>query len=137
MVASAVAAWTTQSEHAAKITQKKIVMRNSIFWDIMPCSPLKVNQHFGGTCCLHLQPLLATCFTFISCSAYSLALKLEVTCSSKMSVDFQLTTFQTIFQRIELFITTTMRTSNPIKIVVILFQALIVVLLVLPGVTSL
>jgi hypothetical protein len=24
-------------------------------WDITPCSPLKVNRHFGGTCRLHLQ----------------------------------------------------------------------------------
>jgi hypothetical protein len=26
-----------------------------IFWDITPCSPLKVNRRFGGTCRLHLQ----------------------------------------------------------------------------------
>jgi hypothetical protein len=26
-----------------------------IFWDKTPCSPLKVNRRFGGTCCLHLQ----------------------------------------------------------------------------------
>jgi hypothetical protein len=30
-------------------------MKTSIFWDIMSCSPLKVNQRCGGTCCLHLQ----------------------------------------------------------------------------------
>jgi hypothetical protein len=27
----------------------------TIFWDIAPCSPLKVNRCFGGKCCLHLQ----------------------------------------------------------------------------------
>jgi hypothetical protein len=27
-----------------------VVMKSSVFWDIMPCSLLKVNQHFGGTC---------------------------------------------------------------------------------------
>jgi hypothetical protein len=27
----------------------------SIFWDITPCSLLKVNRRFGGTCRLHLQ----------------------------------------------------------------------------------
>jgi hypothetical protein len=27
----------------------------SIFWDITPCSPLKVNLRFGGACRLHLQ----------------------------------------------------------------------------------
>jgi hypothetical protein len=26
-----------------------------IFWDIILCSPLKVNQSFRGTCCLHLH----------------------------------------------------------------------------------
>jgi hypothetical protein len=28
-------------------------MKNYIFWDITPCSPLKVNRHFGGTCHIH------------------------------------------------------------------------------------
>jgi hypothetical protein len=32
-----------------------VVMKNSIFWDIMRCIPLKANPHFGGTCLLHLQ----------------------------------------------------------------------------------
>jgi hypothetical protein len=27
----------------------------SIFWDIMPCSPLEVNRRFGGTCHVHFQ----------------------------------------------------------------------------------
>jgi hypothetical protein len=26
-----------------------VVMKNTIFWDITPCSPLKVNRRFGGT----------------------------------------------------------------------------------------
>jgi hypothetical protein len=30
-------------------------MRNSIFWDITPCSPLKVNRRFEGTYRLHLH----------------------------------------------------------------------------------
>jgi hypothetical protein len=30
-------------------------MKNSIFWDITPCRPLKVNRRFGGTCYLHPQ----------------------------------------------------------------------------------
>jgi hypothetical protein len=30
-------------------------MKNSAFWDITPCTPLKVNRRFGGICCLHLQ----------------------------------------------------------------------------------
>jgi hypothetical protein len=30
-------------------------MKNTIFWDITPCSPLKVNRRFGGTYHLHLK----------------------------------------------------------------------------------
>jgi hypothetical protein len=32
-----------------------VVMKSTIFWDITPCSPLKVNRRFGGTYHLHLQ----------------------------------------------------------------------------------
>jgi hypothetical protein len=32
-----------------------VVMRSSIFWNTMPCSLLKANRRFGGTCNLHLQ----------------------------------------------------------------------------------
>jgi hypothetical protein len=32
-----------------------VVMKNSIFLDTMSCSPLKVNQCFGETCCVCLQ----------------------------------------------------------------------------------
>jgi hypothetical protein len=32
-----------------------VVKKNCVFWDITPCSPLKVIQHFGGTCQLHHQ----------------------------------------------------------------------------------
>jgi hypothetical protein len=30
-------------------------MNSAIFWDIKPCSPLKVNRHFGGMYRLHIQ----------------------------------------------------------------------------------
>jgi hypothetical protein len=30
-------------------------MKSTIFWNIIPCSPLKVNWCFWGTYCLHLQ----------------------------------------------------------------------------------
>jgi hypothetical protein len=30
-------------------------MKSSVFWDIMLCSPLKVNKYFEGKCCLHFQ----------------------------------------------------------------------------------
>jgi hypothetical protein len=32
-----------------------VFMKSSVFWDLVPCSPLKVNWCFGGTCNLHLQ----------------------------------------------------------------------------------
>jgi hypothetical protein len=31
------------------------LMKSAIFWDITPCSQLTVNRHFGGTYHLHLQ----------------------------------------------------------------------------------
>jgi hypothetical protein len=52
-----------------------VVIKSSIFWDITPRSPLKVNRRFGGTC----RPI----FT---------ALKMEVPRSSETSVDFQRST---------------------------------------------
>jgi hypothetical protein len=32
-----------------------MVMKSNIFWDITPCSPLKVNRRFGGAYRLNLQ----------------------------------------------------------------------------------
>jgi hypothetical protein len=32
-----------------------VVMKSSIFWDVTPCSPLKLKRRFGETCGLHLQ----------------------------------------------------------------------------------
>jgi hypothetical protein len=32
-----------------------VVMKSTIFWDIMPCSPLKANRHFRRTYRLHFQ----------------------------------------------------------------------------------
>jgi hypothetical protein len=73
----------------------------SIFWDVTPCSPLKVNWHFKRTCHVHLQGWRISqarnqheegskhSFMLVSCLAYSLTLKMEVICSSKISVHFQ------------------------------------------------
>jgi hypothetical protein len=81
-----------------------VVMKNTIFWDITPCSPLSVNR-FGGIYRLHLpcrrirRARLQSesswkaelCFTLVSCSAYSSTLKIEAICSSE-TVDTQRTT---------------------------------------------
>jgi hypothetical protein len=61
--------------------------KSTVFWDITPCSSSKVNRRFGGN-----QRSLLPFFTLVSCSAYSLTLKMEETYSSETSVDFQLTT---------------------------------------------
>jgi hypothetical protein len=33
----------------------KSIAKSTIFWDMKPCRPLKVNRCFGGTCRLYLQ----------------------------------------------------------------------------------
>jgi hypothetical protein len=83
-----------------------VVTKSSLFWDITPCSPLKDNRRFGGTCLLHLQGwrisqarnhvCLPPAFTLVSCLAYSSTLKIEETWSSETSVDFQRTTWRYI-----------------------------------------
>jgi hypothetical protein len=79
-------------------------LKSSIFWDITPCSPLKINHCSGRTYHRHLQGRRISrainqhenrclcsppAFMLVSCSAYSLTLKMEVICSSKTLVEFQ------------------------------------------------
>jgi hypothetical protein len=73
-------------------------MKTSNFWDITPCSPLEVNQRFGGTRRFRMKLVadLATCFMLVFCLAYSLNLKMEATCSSETLADFQGTTWRYI-----------------------------------------
>jgi hypothetical protein len=61
-----------------------LFIKNTIFWDITPSSPLSVNRRFGGTYCLHLQ--LVSCWTYFSTP------KMEAICSSETSVNSQRTT---------------------------------------------
>jgi hypothetical protein len=68
--------------HVGSEVLTAVVMESSIFWDITPCSPLKVRAR------LCLPPA----FTPVSCLAYSSTLKMEAKCSSETSVDFQRTT---------------------------------------------
>jgi hypothetical protein len=72
----------------------KNYLKSSVFWDITPCSVLKVSWHFGGTCCLHLwgwrisqeRSLCENRWQAeLTCLAYSLTLKVKATCSSEMS----------------------------------------------------
>jgi hypothetical protein len=64
---------------------------NSIFWDITPLSPLKINRRFGGTC-----PPPSSVSSNKSRKkkksvkqVISTALKIDATCSSETSDDFQ------------------------------------------------
>jgi hypothetical protein len=104
-------------------------MKRTIIWDITSYSPLKVNRRFGGTYDLHLQGqrisqariqrvsrclFLPSAFTMVSYPAYSSTLLMEAICASETSVDFQRTT-RLISQKIALFITTAVRTSDPTR----------------------
>jgi hypothetical protein len=58
------------------------VTKISVFWDIMPYSPLKIHQYFGGKCSLHLQDrriiqvLLDTCFMLVPFLTYNFIQKI-------------------------------------------------------------
>jgi hypothetical protein len=54
-----------------------VVMKSSVFWDMTPCSPLKVSRAF-----------LAMCFILVSYVVLSSTPKMEVTCY------FQFTTWR-------------------------------------------
>jgi hypothetical protein len=69
-----------------------VVKKSSVFVDITPCSQLKVSLRFGRKFHLHFQHFLPHAFTLVPCLAYSLNLKMEATCSSETSIDFQRTT---------------------------------------------
>jgi hypothetical protein len=56
-----------------------VVLKSSVFWDITPCSPLKVNRCFGGACRWFFAWLILS------------TLKMEATCSSETSVELQRT----------------------------------------------
>jgi hypothetical protein len=80
--------------------RNKVYELNDNYWNITPCSPLKVNRRFEVTCRLHLHgrrlcqikaALLATYFMLVSCLSHSSTLNTEATCSSETSVDFQRT----------------------------------------------
>jgi hypothetical protein len=45
----------TWTSHVGFEVLTAVVMKSSVFWDITPCSPLKVSRRFGWTCRLHLQ----------------------------------------------------------------------------------
>jgi hypothetical protein len=61
-----------------------VVVKSSVFRDIMPCSPLKNQSNFQRnmseeTSMKHVFDL-AACFMLVSCLAYSSTLNKEATC---------------------------------------------------------
>jgi hypothetical protein len=98
---------TTLTQHLEAVgfeVLTPVVMNNSVFWDVTPCSPLKDNRLFGRPCHPHLQgrrisrarnqqssaSRLLACW-FLAELIFS-NLKMESICSSKTSVDTQRTT---------------------------------------------
>jgi hypothetical protein len=47
--------WNLQLQRVEFEVLIAVVIKTSIFWDITPCSPFKVNRHIGGIFRLHLQ----------------------------------------------------------------------------------
>jgi hypothetical protein len=74
-----------------------LVVKSSVFWDIMPSDPLKIDRRFGGTY-LHLLGWIInqarnqheTCSMLVSFLAYSWLWR-EAKCSSETLVDFERT----------------------------------------------
>jgi hypothetical protein len=62
---------------------RAVAMKNSVFWDITPCSPLNIYRRFEGS------ELFVTYFMLFPSLVHSSTLKMEATCSSEISVDFQ------------------------------------------------
>jgi hypothetical protein len=47
--------WVEGDANVSSEILTAVVMKRSIFWDITPCSPLKVNRSYEGTCHLDVQ----------------------------------------------------------------------------------
>jgi hypothetical protein len=66
-----------------------VVINSTTFCDIMPCSPLKVNDVSEEHIASIFRTMIATFFTLVYCLAYSSILKMKAAYSSETSVDFQ------------------------------------------------
>jgi hypothetical protein len=86
-------------QHSGFEVLTAVVIQNSIFWDITPCSTLNVNQCFAGTYRLHLHGWRVS-------HAWNLheagSKQMETICSCGKLVDFR-RLHSIIFQKMELF----------------------------------
>jgi hypothetical protein len=96
-------------------------LKRSVIWDIALCSPLKVNRLFGGTCGPHLQDRRISQARRNQHEAGSKQSLLGLFFDSEDGGDVrpkrQLTfngKHRVISQRIDLFVTTAVRTLDPI-----------------------
>jgi hypothetical protein len=91
------------------------MLRIDFFWRVLSLwSPCKVSWRFGGTCNLHLQSRRVNQARYLHetvCRSCSSILKIGATYSSETLVDTQRITRRNV--KIEFFITTALRTSNP------------------------
>jgi hypothetical protein len=84
--------------HAGFEVLTAVAMKIPIFWGITPCTRLKINRVFGGTCHLHLQGRRRSeAINQVEENSKqnlvsSSILKMEAICSSETSVDFEPTT---------------------------------------------
>jgi hypothetical protein len=93
-------AWRGEQNENNCLAGRSEGKKSSIFWYITPCTPLKVNGRFGGTYRLHLQ-----------CPRISQAKKpASAQVVSRMTFNGL---HGVITQKIELFVTTGVKTSNP------------------------
>jgi hypothetical protein len=72
-----------------------VAMESSVFWNIRPCTPLKIDRHFGGTNRLHLNGRRMLLYAGIFLGYFS-TLKTQKTHSSEKSIDFLQTTGRNI-----------------------------------------
>jgi hypothetical protein len=47
-----------------KNVKTHVLLKNSVFWDVTPCSPVKGKRRFGGTCLRSACSLLYAVFLF-------------------------------------------------------------------------
>jgi hypothetical protein len=81
-----------------RLFELKSIFKSYVSWDITPYISLKFSWSFGGAFCLHLQGWRAnqakkqheagSKFRVVFCFAWSSTLKVEVTFSFEVSVDF-------------------------------------------------
>jgi hypothetical protein len=97
-------------------------LKSSVFRDMMPCSLLKVKWNFWGTFCLHLQCrrirkarlYLPPAFKLVSCLLILWPWRWRWHVPTKCQLTFN-GLHGLISQKVELFISTAVRTKNPIK----------------------